>query len=181
MPSLDRSVAAGQIQSCKSRCSSAVEQLIRNERVSGSIPLTGSSFQSSQLPSPLFAMKNVSIRRVPYDLTIFGNLKPLIPIGVNVKQISESEHDLQLSNPPRSPNTADLEALSEAIKHYRAADGKDLFSVGTLKANSKRITLVFESSELVSELNSSIKSVGLNLSTILKRLAALGVISASPR
>ena len=88
-------------------------------------------------------MKNVSIRRVPYDLTIFGNLKPLIPIGVNVKQISESEHDLQLSNPPRSPNTADLEALSEAIKHYRAADGKDLFSVGTLKANPLEGSIFF--------------------------------------
>jgi hypothetical protein len=95
-------------------------------------------------------MKKVIITRVPYELSIFGGLKPLIPVGVNARQISESEHDSHLRHPPSSPKAADLETLRERIAHHGTTGGKGIFSMAPLKPDSKRITLVFDLPETVS-------------------------------
>ena len=94
-------------------------------------------------------MKRATIQRVPYACSIFGSLKPLIPIGVNVKQISESEHDSRVLRLPSSPGTADLEALREHVARHATTEGAELFIVAALKPGSQRITLVFESSKTV--------------------------------
>ena len=95
-------------------------------------------------------MKRATIQRVPYARSIFVSLKPLIPIGANVKQISESEHDSRLLRLPSSPGTADLEALREQVARHATTEGEELFIVAALNPDSQRITLVFESSETVS-------------------------------
>lgn len=95
-------------------------------------------------------MNNASIKRVGYELSIFDRLKRLISIGFNVRQISETEHDSQLLSPPMSPDTSALEKLLKEVQHHQTTDGIQQFSVGGLKPNSKRMTLVFDSPESAS-------------------------------
>ena len=95
-------------------------------------------------------MKRATIRRVPYELSIYDSLKLLIPIGVNVRQMSDSEHDLQLRTPPATPESGDLVALHLQVERLATTEGEKLFSVMSLKPDSKRVTLVFKSPERVS-------------------------------
>ncbi|MDB6070304.1 MAG: hypothetical protein JWL81_1475, partial [Verrucomicrobiales bacterium] len=68
-------------------------------------------------------MNEGTIKRVSYQLSIFGVLKPLIPIGFNVRQISEIEHDSELRHPPHPPKKGELEALRGRIGEHKTKDG----------------------------------------------------------